>query len=475
MTDSTSPTRPGVLLIDDDPMILCLIERYLKEEGIASQGAATGEEGLACVTEASVGAAVLDLNMPGLHGKEVLRRLACVRPDLPVVILSSQQEISDVVECMRLGAVDYVQKPFQKTRLVTSVKNALRQGELRARVDSLTRELRREEGLAAILGESPIVRDMKQMLQRAAQSDVTVLLEGASGVGKEVAARSVHAESGRRSGPFVAINCGAIPEGLIESELFGHERGAFTGATERRIGRFEQASGGTLFLDEVGELRLDLQVRLLRVLQDKTLRRVGGAQTLKADVRVVAATNRDLREEVRERRFREDLYYRLAVFPIAIPALSERGDDVELLAEAFVQRFARRHRRPITGLTDRARRALVAYEWPGNVRQLENVLERAAILEDGGLISLSSLPDEVVCAHEGEGAGAPEGGAIGSAAGGASEQIRPLEDEERLIILRALELSDWNVREAARALEIGRATIYRKIERYDLRAHRIGP
>ncbi len=452
-----------VLLVDDDAKLVRLVQLELGEEGLESVVAATGAEALARLEEEEPTTVVLDLQLPDVHGRALLERLARDWPHLPVVVLTAEGAIQEVVECMRLGAVDFVQKPFDRERLVTSIRNAERRGALEARVSALTRELRRGEGFAAIVGESPALRRTVELLQRASESDVTVLLEGESGTGKEVAARAIHADGARRSGPFVAVNCGAIPAGLIESELFGHERGAFTGASAARQGCFEQASGGTIFLDEVGELRPDLQVRLLRVLQERAIQRVGGNRPRPVDVRVIAATNRELQVMVAERSFREDLYYRLAVFPVRLPPLRDREGDVLLLAQAFVKRFAKGHARRLRGLSPEACRALEAYRWPGNVRELENVLERAVILEDGEAISLSSLPDAIVCALD-----ARDGARAQPARAAARGEIRPLEEEERAVIERALELTGWNVKEAAERLKIGRATIYRKIERYGL-------
>jgi len=493
-----------VLIVDDDRRLVDLIELHLGEAGIPILRAETGAAALRRLEEDPPAAVVLDLGLPDVTGHELLEKVRAAYPDLPVVMLTAQGAVEEVVACMRLGAVDYVQKPFDATRLVTSVRNARTQGTLRAKVESLTRELRRGEGFATMIGRSPALRKAIDLLQRAARKDVTVLLDGESGTGKEVAARAIHAESDRRAGPFVAVNCGAIPEALIESELFGHEKGSFTGAAATRVGRFEQAQGGTIFLDEIGELRTDLQVRLLRVLQERSVQRLGGTAARPIDVRVIAATHKDLRAEVARHAFREDLYYRLAVFPVRLPPLRDREGDLLLLADAFSERFAARHSLRLRGFTPDARRALQAYPWPGNVRELENAVERATILEDGPAISLLSLPDEVVCAAESAGiarpatppaqeapaepapasppareAGgqAPEGAAAVATATGpdrdiaaprAGDPVVPLEEVERRLILHALEATGWNRDEAALRLGIGRATIYRKIERLGL-------
>jgi DNA-binding NtrC family response regulator len=487
-----------ILLVDDDPTALRVVREELLEEDIECRTASSGGEALRLAGEEEPRAVVLDLGLPDMDGLEVLRRLKGVCPEVPVVILTAQDDLSRVVECVQQGALDYIQKPFDRTRFLTTLRNARVQGELRAKVKTLAGALRSREGFGAILGESPAVRKLVEVLDRAARSDVTVLLEGESGTGKEVAARAIHAESGRRTGPFVAVNCGAIPEGVVESELFGHEKGSFTGALATRRGHFEVADGGTILLDEIGELRPDLQVRLLRVLQERVIQRVGGSRTLPVDVRVVASTNRDLQAEARKGAFREDLYYRLAVFPVRLPPLRERGDDVLLLAEAFFRRFSERHRKSVLGFTPEAEKAIRAYPWPGNVRELENVVERATILEDGERISLSSLPDALLAClgPEAPSASLPPGstpgayvkvdpgrgiaGAVPSRTGsfyapallagaGAGDEILPFEEEERRIILRALERTSWNLQETATRLGIGRATVYRKIEKYGLR------
>ncbi|MCK6479646.1 MAG: sigma-54-dependent Fis family transcriptional regulator [Planctomycetaceae bacterium] len=492
-----------ILLVDDDATVLAILARDLAEEGYESLTAGTGSAALEAIAREDPDAVILDLLLPDTTGQEVLRAIRRTRPDLPVVILSAQEDASPVVECLRLGALDYLEKPYDRARLVAVLRNARDRRLLHSRVRSLATELRRGEGFDSIVGGSPAVKRLVASLRRAADTEVTVLLEGESGTGKEVAARAIHAEGQRRTGPFVGVNCGALPEGLVESQLFGHEKGSFTGAAGVHRGFFEQADGGTLFLDEVGELPPDQQVRLLRVLQERVVQRVGGAKALPVDVRVVAATNRDLKAEAAAGRFREDLYYRLAVFPVRLPPLRERGDDVPLLAEAFLRRFADRHRRPIAGITAEAMRVLRAHAWPGNVRELENVIERAAILEDGDRLSLASLPDDLVASHglelpttelppgsrpgvyvkvdpaKAEGPG-PVPSMTGSFYAPAmlerlergEEEILPMEEEERRILLRALERTGWNFQEAAARLGIGRATIYRKIEKYGLRRAR---
>ncbi len=487
--------HPRVLLIDDDPNLIRLVEHQLGLANFDVSSATTGAEALRNFESESPDAIVLDLQLPDMPGKELLRRFHVEAPQAPVVVLTAQTDLDQVVECMRLGALDYVQKPFDETRLITSVRNACKQGALLSRLEKLTQELRQGEGFDSILGRSAATRRSIELFGRAAQSGVTVLLQGGSGTGKEVAARAIHAESSRRSAAFVPINCGAIPEGLIEAELFGHEKGAYTGADTARAGCFERAEGGTIFLDEIGELRIDLQVRLLRVLQERVVQRIGSARLQPVDVRVIAATNTNLKAAVAAGTLREDLYYRLAVFPIELPALKDREGDITLLAESFVQRFAAQHGKPIEGLSKEARSALESYDWPGNVRELENVLERAIILEDGGQVSVTSLPEDIAqgyasamsgvvpgggCADRvpdftraTAGPGRPGAGARGS---GKSElrpeDIVPLAELEKRIIRQALEITGWNVQETASRLGLGRATVYRKMDRFGLKPNR---
>ena len=463
MADATYTGK--VLLIDDDPRLLALVAAHLEEAGLDVITAESGSHGLATLKREEPAVVVLDLGLPDIPGKKLLPMIRAEQPGTSVIMFTAREDFEDVVECMQLGAVDYLPKSADRTRLVTSIRNAMKQAELQARVASLTSELRKGDGFSAIVGGSLAMQRTVGFLRRASQSDVTVLVEGESGTGKELAARAIHAESERRSGPFVAINCGAIPEGLIESELFGHEKGSFTGAVAARQGCFERADGGTIFLDEIGELRSDLQVRLLRVLQDSCVQRVGSSTVRKVNMRVVAATNRDLRSEVKHGRFREDLYFRLAVFPIVLPPLRERMGDVEILAQNFLEKFSARHKKPIRGFAPEALRVLAACRWPGNVRELENIVERAVILEDSDEISLGSIPLEAYA----NGNGHDEGPVASNGLTIDPSSVIPFSEEERRIILRALRAAKWNVQEAAAMLRLGRATIYRKIELYNLR------
>ncbi|MAW61740.1 MAG: hypothetical protein CMJ94_13040 [Planctomycetes bacterium] len=455
---------PGqVLLIDDDPAVIRLLEFELAEAGVSTVAATTGRQAKEILAKSDIDSIVLDLALPDVTGRELLSEFQKESPEIPVIVLTARDEVDEAVTCMRLGARDFVTKPFDRARLLTSVGNACHERRMQAQLELVSKQRRRSNGFESLVGKSAGVERVKQLLKRAVGNDVTVLLEGESGTGKEVFARALHAEGPRASGPFVAVNCGAIPENLIESQLFGHARGSFTGAVQDHAGFFEQADGGTILLDEIGELPLAAQVRLLRVLQERTIQRVGDREPRRVNVRVVAATNRNLESMAKSDRFRLDLFYRLAVFPVTLPPLRERDQDVVLLAEAFLERTCRRLDRSRLHLDERARQAILQYQWPGNVRELENAIERACLLATGEQITASDLPDAVLDHLLGEDAGGSETNPHQG-----SDRVRPLADEERDLILRALELTDWNLSQAAQQLGIGRATIYRKIDRYGL-------
>ncbi|MFT7617592.1 MAG: DNA-binding NtrC family response regulator [Planctomycetota bacterium] len=483
-----------ILIIDDDEAILDLVEMQLLEESFEVIRAASAIEGLDRIADSRPHAVILDLHLPDRPGHELIELFTRTRPNLPIVVLTGAGSVEEATSCMSAGAFDFIEKPFDRARLLTSVRNALRSGVMESQLERASEEFRREGGLKSLLGTSPAINELKDLLIRAGNSDVTVLITGESGTGKEVAARALHAESERCRGPFVAVNCGAIPENLIESELFGHEEGAFTGAKKEREGRFEQAEGGTIFLDEIGELRIDLQVRLLRVLQERCVDRIGGKASIPIDVRVIAATNRDLNREISLQNFREDLYYRISVFPLKLPPLRDRDGDLRILVEHFLEKFASRHKCPTPGVEKKAWHALRAYEWPGNIRELMNVIERSIILEDGDLITLDSLPDLLVCRAKEEFKVDEADDEIEDVAHvsfvssafanncrsnepyvGTEEflepqdEIRSFDYEEARIVLRALDRFDWNVRLVAAKLGLARATVYRKIEKHGLK------
>ncbi len=484
-------TRP-VLVVDDDESFLELLEFELADQDVELQRTRSAAEAREALHRRRFAAALLDLGLPDANGEELLASLRQQHPQMPCVVLTARDDVEQVVRCIQHGAVDYLTKPFDRMRLLTSLNNAITQGALRVRVGELRHAGALGSGFARFLGESRAVHEARALLRRAAASDVTLLLLGESGTGKEVAARAVHEESRRAAGPFVAVNCGALPDGVIESELFGHEKGAFTGAVAARRGCFESAEGGTIFLDEIGELRPDLQVRLLRVLQEREIQRVGAEHRTAVDVRVIAATHRRLREalDADPPGFRDDLYYRLAVFPVELPPLRERDDDVLVLAQSFLQRFAARHRKAVERMSSGFLAAIARHDWPGNVRELENVIERAVILEDDEQLDVHDLPVELrpvgvdrcqaPTVHASwdadDGRGRVGSGVVATRAcstpllESASDDlpVRPFDEEERRIVLNALRAADWNIKAAADLLGLGRATIYRKIERYGL-------
>jgi len=444
-----------VLVVDDDRANLDSVARIFQLEGLATLTASDGEEGLALLRRPEVGVLVTDLMMPGLDGKELLRTARSMRPDVEVVLMTAYGTVEAAVSAMKDGAYDFITKPLKRHALVKTVQRALEHRALMAENEALKARLADlgAPGGRTLIGQSPAFRALMETLRQAGAAHATVLLVGESGTGKELAARALHELSPRASGPFVAVNCGAIPETLLEAELFGVEKGAFTGALARREGRFERAHGGTVFLDEVGELSLGAQVKLLRVLQEGEIERLGGTGPLQVDVRVVSATRRELPREVAEGRFREDLYYRLNVVEVRIPPLASRREDVPLLADHFLRRFAAKNAKPLRGLSAEALQALEDYAWPGNVRELEHAIERAVVLARGEVLEVGDLPESVRTGPRG-------------AAGQVVIPIgTPMEEVERRLIHETLRHTGGDKTMAARLLGIAARTIYRKLER----------
>jgi two-component system, NtrC family, response regulator HydG len=444
-----------VLVVDDDRANLDSVARIFEHEGMATLTASSGEEGLALLRRPDVGVLVTDLMMPGLDGKELLRTSRSMRPDVQVVLMTAYGTVEAAVSAMKDGAYDFITKPLKRHALVKTVQRALEHRALMAENETLKARLAElgAPGGRTLIGQSPAFRALMETLRQAAASHATVLLVGESGTGKELAARALHELSPRANGPFVAVNCGAIPETLLEAELFGVEKGAFTGALARREGRFERAHGGTLFLDEVGELSLSAQVKLLRVLQEGEIERLGGTGPLAVDVRVVSATRRELPREVAESRFREDLYYRLNVVEVRIPPLASRREDVPLLADHFLRRFAAKNAKPLRGFSPEALQAMEDYAWPGNVRELEHAVERAVVLARGEVLEAGDLPESVRTGPRG-------------AAGQVVIPIgTPMEEVERRLIHETLRHTGGDKTMAARLLGIAARTIYRKLER----------
>jgi two-component system response regulator HydG len=395
MTDSND-IRGRILVVDDEPTARLGLEKLLRRKGYRVQAEADGAAALQAAAEFAPDVVVTDLKMPKMDGIELLGQLRARDRDVPVIVATAFGEVATAVAAMRAGADDYLTKPLEIDELVLAIERAMERRALRSEAENLRRQLRERDGsgLQGMLGASAPMQSVYQVAQQAAGARATVLITGESGTGKGELARAIHALSPRKAAPFVTLHCAALAEGLLESELFGHEKGAFTGADRRRLGRFEQAHGGTLFLDEIGEISPILQVKLLRVLQERCFERVGSGETIKVDVRLIAATNRDLAQAAREGKFREDLYYRLNVVHVEMPPLRLRGRDPLLLAEHFLKRFVEENHARIKGFSERARAKILQHRWPGNVRELENAIERAVVLCRGDMIDADDLPFE---------------------------------------------------------------------------------
>ena len=465
---SQTDTAGTVVVVDDDPEFRVFIERVLRHAGYRVESFDSGETALEGFARVLPDAVFLDLTLPGLDGLQTLERIRATHPLLPVIMLTATSAVEAIMAATRLGAYDYVVKPADGTKLETVAKNAVEHSRLMLRNTQLEREAD-SDGYGKILGRSPAMRRLFREMDRLASSDITVLVHGESGTGKELVARALHDHSGRRRKPFVALNCAAIPDTLQESELFGHERGAFTGATDRRIGKFEQANGGTLLLDEVAELALPLQAKLLRALQSRSFQRVGGTSEVRSDFRLIAASHQRLAELVKSGRFREDLYFRIAVFELDVPPLRDRREDVPLLAERFAAELASREGRRAE-LSPGALHLLLKYDWPGNVRELENAIHRALVAAEGTRVRPEDLPATIQKAIGGPG---PEGGrAVAQVKDGAAQEwpfdILNLDALERAAILEAIRQSGGNMTQAMRVLGIARTTLYRKLKEYGI-------
>ncbi len=467
-----------VLIIDDDPTQRRLLTGAVERAGFAVRTAPDGETGLSIATDRNAGADVvlLDLTMPGLSGLETLERLSEREPEMPVIMLTATSGIETIVSTMRAGAVDFIVKPANPERVLVSIRNALKLSSLSGEVQRLSRKARGGMTFDDMIASAPAMRQVMRLGERAAASDIPVLILGESGVGKEVIARCIQGASGRAGKPFISVNCGAIPENLVESILFGHEKGAFTGAVSRSPGKFAEADGGTLFLDEVGELPLDTQVKLLRALQEGEVDPVGARRPVKVDVRIISATNRDLALRVQEGAFREDLYYRLNVFPVEMPALRERLQDVPSLVQHFIDRFNASEGTKIFDAAPETLKLLSAFDWPGNVRQLENAVFRAVILCESDSLQPEDFPQ--ILGHVDAVADLPVPVAADPAAPTSTgrgpvpvfdgQELRSLADVERDLIAFAMDHYAGHMSEISRRLGIGRSTLYRKVREYGL-------
>jgi DNA-binding NtrC family response regulator len=452
---NTSAARERILIVDDDESVAMLFKRILEKEGYEVESASSGEEALGRLEAQWFDLVVSDLRMPGLDGLEFLRRAKLSNPSVPCIVLTGYATVDSAVAAMKEGAHDYLTKPINNDEMKLVVKKALEVHRLVREVERLRQSLGSESSFGNILGKSKAMRGLFRLIRQVAHSQATILVFGESGTGKELVARSIHQHSPRRDRPFVAIDCGALPETLLESELFGHVRGSFTGAISNKKGLFEEAHGGTLLLDEIGGTSLAFQSKLLRVLQENEIRPVGSSKSIRVDVRVIAATNRDLKAAVKEGTFREDLYYRLAVIPIVLPPLRERREDIPLLANHFVAKYCEKNRLEPKRLSAKALKLLIDHPWPGNVRELENVIERAVLTSPGREIDPGTLFPEPERREE-----SPQ--ALRQAIRTAMEIL------EKRKIIEATEKAGGIRAEAARILGISRATLYNKLKRYNL-------
>ncbi len=440
-----------VLIVDDEPVVRDSLGKWFTEEGFTVRTVGSAQEALNAFQAHAWDVALLDIKMPGMDGIELQNKLHEADPDLIIIIMTGYASVETAIQALKHGAYDYICKPFEPDELVHTINNALEHRRVKNEVVQLREHMQEAFPGVQIIGESATMKRVYELIEMVAPTDATVLITGESGTGKEVVARAIHEASPRRLMPFMAIHCGALTETLLESELFGHERGAFTGAQARRKGKFEAAEGGTVFLDEIGDISLKTQTDLLRVLQDKEIVRIGSTSPFKVDFRCIAATNRDLEAMVKEGTFRFDLYYRLNVVSIHLPPLRERREDIPLLAESFLRKHATAMNKSVARISTEAMNLLMNYDWPGNVRELENAVERALVIGKNFEIVPTDFPMQLTVPHAVSG--------------------RRLEDVARAHIERVLEETGWNLTRTAEILAIDRSTLYSKIKAYGLRRH----
>jgi len=473
-----------ILIVDDDPAQRRLLESVVGSQGYKTITAKDGEEALEILRSKKaleIDLVLLDLIMPGINGIGVLTEIRPEKPNLPLLVLTANGSVATVVQAMQAGANDFIVKPASPERLQVSIQNALKMKSLTGEVSRLSRKVDNRLQFTDLIAKSLVMRQSIMLAERAAQSNIPILIEGESGVGKEVMARAIQGGSDRSGKPFIAVNCGAIPENLVESILFGHEKGSFTGATDKRIGKFQEADGGTLFLDEVGELPLNIQVKLLRAIQEGEVDPVGSKRPIKIDIRLISATNKNLQQLVAEGKFREDLYYRLNVFPLGLPALRERPEDTPELIEHFINKFSAEEGKNVRGIESSALAVLAEYSWPGNVRQLENAVYRAVVLSDRDLLTLHDFPQLLATGMpvepsatvgndivDGEGLHPVPVLNGGISALDDAGHMRTLAEVEGEMIEMAIDKYNCRMSEIARRLGIGRSTLYRKVRELGL-------
>lgn len=440
-----------ILVVDDERNILLLLNKFLKQEGFHVETARSFDEAISRLAD-SFDLVITDMRLPGRSGLDLLRWIKERRPELPVIVITAYGSIENAVEAMKIGATNYLTKPIEHDEMLAIIRHAL----IRGRVEERSR-LWHQQGQYGIIGKSMAIREVLTTIDAVSSSRANVLITGESGTGKELVAKAIHNASERRGFPFVAINCAAIPRELIENELFGHEAGSYTGAASREIGKVEMADRGTIFLDEIGEMPPAMQVKLLRFIQEKEFYRIGGTRPIKADCRIVAATNRDLEKEIEAGRFREDLYYRLNVISIHMPHLRERKEDIPLLVDHFIRKYALENQKLIKGIDDMAMDALLGYDWPGNIRELENIIERAIVLTKQEVIALNDLPGKII--NKG----------AGDALRGITDLLGlKLDELERAVVLKALEEEKWNQTRAAARLGITRRQLRLRMVKHRL-------
>ena len=460
-----------IFVVDDETTARHLMSVWIQKYGYEVRTFGSGEECLEAMDEGP-SAICLDIMMPGMDGIEVLKQIQNIEKQLPVIMVTAKDSLELAVQSMKLGAYDYIRKPIDRSRLETSLKKAVEKYAMAKKITQLQKELGHTYSFHNIIGKTAVMEKVFDQIEKVAHNNINVFIQGESGTGKELVARAIHYQGSRQEGPFEAVNCGAIPENLQESEFFGHEKGAFTGAVRSQAGKIEVANGGTLFLDEVGDMSPTLQVKLLRFLEARTIERVGGRKRIPVDVRIISATNKLLKAETETGNFREDLYYRLMVYPITIPSLRDRKDDIPVLVQHFLDKYTKETGKSIRSVDHGAMEALVAYDWPGNVRELENVIQRAMVTSDSDRVEISNLPSEIV---EKSGNASREcslddlNSEAETATDFSSSDVTPLSTMEKKAMLNALNITRGNLALTAKKLEISRATLYRKIDKYDLR------